>query len=225
MPGINLSTSTSTTSGGSAPVGRASFMFVGTFLLALSASSPATASSYPVMEVPVERTGSSPSGRLQNSHELSTAASIHEIRRLSGLKWEELAAMFRVSRRSVHHWASGKVVSSANEDLIRKVLALARAYNRGEARKTRDLLLTPNANGVSAFDLIRARSFAALGAVPSLAPPATIRSLEQLSDQARAALRPPPPHVLLDTVNDGRPVVPTKPRLARVRRVPKATDG
>lgn len=222
---FGLSNATHTTSGGNAGAGRASFIFVGTFLLSLSAGSPGTASSYPTLEVPVERTGSSPSGRLQNARELSTAASVHEIRRLSGLRWEELAVLFGVSRRSVHHWASGKVVSSANEDLIRKVLALVRAYNRGEARKTRDLLLTPGADGLSPFDHIRARSFEALAAVPSLATPTIVRSLKPLSDHARSALRPPPPHVLLDTINDGRPLVPTKARLARVRRVPKATDG
>jgi transcriptional regulator with XRE-family HTH domain len=222
---FNLSNTTHTTTGGSAGASRASFLFVGTFLLALSAGSPGTASSYPMLQVPVERTGSSPSGRLQNSHELSTAASVHEIRRLSGLRWEELAALFGVSRRSVHHWASGKVVSSANEDLIRQVLVLVRAYNRGEARKTRDFLLSPGAGGLSPFDHIRARSFEQLAAVPSLATPAVARSLEPLSDKARTTLRPPPPHALLDTINDGRPVVPTKARLARVRRVPKATDG
>jgi DNA-binding transcriptional regulator YiaG len=222
---FNLSGATHTTSGGSYGGGKTPFIVVGAFLLASSAGSPATASSYPMIEVPVERTGSSPIGRLQNTSEPSTASAIHEIRRLSGLRWEELAQLFAVSRRSVHHWASGKAVSSANEDLIRKVLTLARAYNRGEARKTRDLLLTPGADGLSPFDLIRARSFGMLGAPPSLATQAVVRSTEPLSDQARAALRPLRPHVLLDAISDGRPLVPTKARLARVHKVPKATDG
>jgi DNA-binding transcriptional regulator YiaG len=222
MAGIfELSAASRTTAGGSARLGKSSFVFVGAFLLALSAGSPATASSYPTIEVPVDRTAASPSGRLKNDPELSTATSILEIRRMSGLTWEELATLFGVSRRSVHHWASGKVVSSGNEELIRKVLALVHSYNRGEARKTRALLLSPDATGLSPYDLIKAGAFDAIRSVASPAPSA----LQRPRGPFQTAPRPLSPHVLLDGINDSRPLVPTKARLARVHRVPKATDG
>src|SRR6185503_7037508 len=35
---------------------------------------------------------------------------IMEIRRLSGMTWEQLANLFEVSRRTVHFWASGKAL-------------------------------------------------------------------------------------------------------------------
>lgn len=219
---FDLSAASRTTSGGDTSLGKSSFMFVGAFLLAVSAGSPATASSYPTLEVPVERTGASPRGRLKDAPELSTSATILEIRRLSGLRWEELAALFGVSRRSVHHWASGKVVSSGNEELIRKVLTIVRTFNRGEARKTRELLLAPGEDGVSPLDLIKAQAFDAIRAVSSPASSALNRARGPFD---QTSPRPLAPHVLLDSINDGRPPVPTKPRLARVHRVPKATDG
>jgi transcriptional regulator with XRE-family HTH domain len=222
MSGIfELSAASRTTAGGSANLGKSSFLFVGAFLLAMSAGSPATASSYPTAEVPVERTGASPNGRLRYARTLSTAGSVLEIRRLSGLTWEELASLFGVSRRSVHHWASGKAVSAANEDLIRKVLTLVRSYNRGDARTTRALLMETDASGASPFALIRA---GAIDDVRAVAPPSP-SALQRARGPYQTAPRPLPPHVLLDGINDSRPSVPTKPRLARVHRVPKATGG
>ena len=38
----------------------------------------------------------------------ATRKAVSELRRISGLTWEQLAWLFGVSRRSVHFWASGK---------------------------------------------------------------------------------------------------------------------
>jgi DNA-binding transcriptional regulator YiaG len=45
----------------------------------------------------------------------STQQAVNELRKLSGLTWEQLATLFNVSRRSVHFWASGQSLTSANE--------------------------------------------------------------------------------------------------------------
>ena len=37
-----------------------------------------------------------------------SGAAIGELRRLSGLTWDQLARLFNLSRRSLHFWASGK---------------------------------------------------------------------------------------------------------------------
>jgi hypothetical protein len=50
------------------------------------------------------------------------------IRRKTALKWDNLASIFEVSRRSLHHWASGQTVSVENEHKVsalhKRVLAL-----------------------------------------------------------------------------------------------------
>ena len=58
----------------------------------------------------VDRTTANPAGSfdfLLGPAE-STAEAIMEIRRRSGLTWQELGDLFDVSRRSIHHWANGK---------------------------------------------------------------------------------------------------------------------
>jgi transcriptional regulator with XRE-family HTH domain len=63
-----------------------------------------------------------------------------EIRRRSGLTWEQLAEVFGVSRRSVHLWASGKPLSSSNEERLHAVLSVVRSIDRGNASETRAAL-------------------------------------------------------------------------------------
>src|SRR4051812_580671 len=45
----------------------------------------------------------------------SAGAAIAELRRLTGFTWDQLARLFHVSRRSLHFWASGKIMTPANE--------------------------------------------------------------------------------------------------------------
>lgn len=58
-----------------------------------------------------------------------------EIRRLSGLTWDELAKVFGVSRRSIHNWALGDRLTDENADKVRRVLANVRmVYDSSPAR-------------------------------------------------------------------------------------------
>ena len=68
------------------------------------------------------------------------ARALAEIRRRSGLTWEQLSEVFGVSRRSVHLWASGKPVSSSNEERLHAVLSVVRRIDRGAASETRAAL-------------------------------------------------------------------------------------
>ena len=51
------------------------------------------------------------------------------LRRLTGLTWGEVATLFGVSRRSVHHWASGGPLSPAHEAQLRAWLAAVEGVN------------------------------------------------------------------------------------------------
>ena len=72
--------------------------------------------------VPLPQTSA---GRMQPEEEevaQSTSSAIMELRRLSGLTWEQIATLFNVARRSLHFWASGKPVNAPNEERLRRVL-------------------------------------------------------------------------------------------------------
>ena len=115
-----------------------------------------------VMAQHVERTSADPDGRFEFLLETSesTAEAIMEIRRRSGLTWQELAELFDVSRRSIHHWASGKPVSAGHDRTIRWMLAAIRHLDRGSQLDTRAFLLgIDQATGISTLDLLQAGRF------------------------------------------------------------------
>src|SRR4051794_6512932 len=68
---------------------------------------------------------------------------ITEARRLSGLTWEELARAMGVTRRTLHLWANGRPIGSANEERLARLLAAVRAVDRRTSRSTRDAIMTP----------------------------------------------------------------------------------
>lgn len=172
----------------------------------------------------VERTTADPVGRcdfLFRPAE-STAEAVMEIRRRSGLTWQELGELFDVSRRSIHHWANGKPVSAGNDRTIRRMLAAIRHLDRGGQRETRALLFAVDqAAGFSLFDLLQAGQFddATAGVAGNQTPgPHTV----PLSPTARDVRRPPAPALLLGAEQD-RPDIPARARIVRSKRTPKAT--
>jgi len=187
-------------------------------LIASTLPGPATASTYEA-PLPVERTAAGPAGEIEHAPAESTAEAIMEIRRLSGLTWEELADLFDVSRRSVHHWASGKPVSAKHDRMIRRMLAAIRHLDRGDQAGTRALLLAVGqVTGVSALDLLKDGRFdEAMGRVEGVPAPEHRRI--PLSRHARDARRPQAPALLLEAEQD-RPDVPAKARAVRPKRTP-----
>lgn len=172
----------------------------------------------------VERTTADPVGRcdfLLGPVE-STAEAILEIRRRSGLTWQELGELFNVSRRSIHHWANGKPVSAGNDRTIRRMLAAVRHLDRGGQRDTRALLLAVDqAAGFSLFDFLQAGQFDdAMAGVPGnqTSGPHTV----PLSPAARDARRPPAPALLLGAEQD-RPDIPARARIVRPKRTSRAS--
>jgi hypothetical protein len=140
-----------------------------------------------------------------------------EVRRLSGLTWDQLSVLFDVNRRSLHFWASGRSLNPANEEQLRRLLNTIRAIDRGSAKANRATLFEAR-EGRTPFDLLSAGSYDEV--VTLLGRGAGRRAIElpPLSAAAREARKPPPPAVLAnarqDTVHRSR----GRGRAARTRK-------
>ncbi|MBK9577821.1 MAG: hypothetical protein IPO40_12150 [Fibrobacteres bacterium] len=78
------------------------------------------------------------------SIEVSAKEGILEIKRLSGLTWDELGKVFGVSRRSVHNWARGEAVTASHDAMIQAVLEKIRRIDQGSAMSTASRLRSLN---------------------------------------------------------------------------------
>lgn len=147
-------------------------------------------------------------------------AAISELRRLSGLTWDQLARLFNVSRRSLHFWASGKPMTPSNEEHLQRVLAVVRKINQGSASANRTALLGACEDGNLPFDLLaagdyeRVLSSLGLGAARRIAPP-------RASEGAHTARAPRRPEELVGALQDR--IHPTSGRLlaAKAVRIPR----
>lgn len=143
-------------------------------------------------------------------------AAIGELRRLSGLTWDQLARIFSVSRRSLHFWASGKPMSPSNEEHLQRVLAVVRKIDRGAPSANRTALLGVREDGSIPFDLLvagdyeRALSLLGPGDARRASPP-------KLSEEARAARAPRPPEELVGALQDR--IHPTSGRLLAAKPI------
>jgi DNA-binding transcriptional regulator YiaG len=143
-------------------------------------------------------------------------AAIGELRRLSGLTWDQLARVFSVSRRSLHFWASGKAMSPSNEEHLQRVLALVRRIDRGTANANRSALLGVCEDGCIPVDLLIAGDYER---VLALLGPGDARRVSppKLSQEARAARAPRPPEELVGALQDR--IHPTSGRLLAAKPI------
>jgi DNA-binding transcriptional regulator YiaG len=131
----------------------------------------------------------------------TTRQAISELRRISGLTWEQLGELFDVSRRSVHFWASGKPLNAGNEQRLMQVLDVVRAANRGNAPSTRAALFEVK-EGTTAFALLTAERFKEARAILGVGAARPRPALSELSAAAREARKPLPPEDLVDAQHD-----------------------
>lgn len=143
---------------------------------------------------------------------------IGEVRRLSGLTWEQLADLLGVSRRTLHFWASGKPVNAANEERLHRVLGLLRAVDRGASDYNRGALLAPDAHGVRPFDLLAAGEYEAARHQLGVGTGRRL-ALKPLSEEAAMARRPLQPADLVGALQDPVHVEPGRGRGAKSVRV------
>jgi len=128
-------------------------------------------------------------------------ASIAELRRRSGLTWEQLARLFEVSRRSLHFWASGKPMSPTHEEHLQRVLAVMRRIDRGSAAANRSALLCASENETIPFDLLAARNYERVVTILGESGAQRVQQ-PRLASHAVAARSPQPPEELVGALQD-----------------------
>jgi DNA-binding transcriptional regulator YiaG len=107
-------------------------------------------------DVPFEATRQTDAGFTTANHQGAPPAAVMELRRLSGMTWEQLATLFGVSRRTLHFWASGKPLNAAHEERLYRVLSAMKQIDRGSAEENRNALFTADREGIALIDLLSA---------------------------------------------------------------------
>jgi transcriptional regulator with XRE-family HTH domain len=170
-----------------------------------------TSADYEVPLLPTT-TQADPVGALAVADRQPRASAIYEIRRLSGLTWDELAEMFGVTRQAANDWANGKAMKPANAHKVQAVLSAFRALPRTSAPQVRIALLATLPSGERPLDLIRT------GAID-----AAMTGVAGLLTRTTMPLAPREPHrphaaAYLDRLGD-RPIPASGPAAkARTRR-------
>lgn len=159
-----------------------------------------------------ERTSSIPVGALPSpaspDSRSSTSRSIMAIRRISNLTWDEVAKLFRVSRRTVHLWANGRHPSSDQERKIGRILGVLSSYQGLSPSSLREQLMASAKPGVLFFDLLCNNEFDTFRSLFPVVGGMTARTLPSQPIEARNYF-PPSPVSMLDAVQD-RPVADGK---------------
>jgi transcriptional regulator with XRE-family HTH domain len=154
----------------------------------------------------------------------SAGAFVHALRRISGLTWDQLARIFGVSRRTMHLWASGKLMTVEHETKLHRITAFVHKARRGDARRTRAALLSVGEEGFSALELLEQCRYKEAEKVAGIGTGSPQRPLPSpLSAEARQARRPRPVVDLLGTEPDvvRQGVGRFSPNISRRLRPPK----
>jgi transcriptional regulator with XRE-family HTH domain len=150
-----------------------------------------------------------------------TQQAVNELRKLSGLTWEQLANLFDVSRRSVHFWASGQPLAVAHEEKLNRILDAVQYISLGSASLNRSLLMGLGKDGRSYLELLAAGEYAE---VKRLLGVGNAHTKPQLAPLAAAARIPANPADLVDALQDPIHHEVGKSRLAKSVRSRKHRD-
>jgi DNA-binding transcriptional regulator YiaG len=153
----------------------------------------------------------------------ATQKALGELRRLSGLTWEQLAKLFNVSRRSLHFWASGQPLSRFNEEHLNRLLGTIRYVDRGSAN--RSLLLRPDGNGNPLFGLLVAGKYEEFKRIVGSNNAPRKPLLGALSEDAHTAYMPQSPADLVDALQEPIHREVGRSRPARTARRRKSSSG
>ena len=86
---------------------------------------------------------------------LTTDALVRRVREASGLTWDQIARVFGVSRRAVHHWAVGESMSAHNLELLSRFDRLVHKTQGSSPEETRAALFAADEDGLSPLDAFR----------------------------------------------------------------------
>ncbi|MEM9571550.1 MAG: hypothetical protein AAF996_08790 [Pseudomonadota bacterium] len=84
---------------------------------------------------------------------------VNEIRRLTGLSWNQLAYLLEVDRRSIYNWLQGGIVRDRNADRIAKLLSSIRYIDEGSIEENQEKLFHVYAGDLSIYELIHQARF------------------------------------------------------------------
>lgn len=181
----------------SAPAG-----FLGAFGGSPTGTSGATLSLVPDSTSAVPRIIMRTAGDVRSGTE-APGRKIAEAKRLSGLTWEELSTCMGVSRRTLHLWANGRPIGAANEERLGRLLAAIRAVDRGTARATRSVILSPlGPDARLPLDFLAQAQFDEFVTLVARGRGRAKGPSLALSATSRAARTPPPPLQLLEALQD-----------------------
>jgi DNA-binding transcriptional regulator YiaG len=127
---------------------------------------------------------------------------IAELRRLTGFTWEQLAHLFNVSRRSVHFWASGSKMTSANRAHLERVLDTIRLIDRGSMTENRAALLATTDDGTTLLNQLAAGNYDVVISALGHRRQRVASAAAGFSPTAKAARLPRPPEELVDASQD-----------------------
>lgn len=148
----------------------------------------------------------------------SSSEAIMELRRRSGLTWEQLSELFSVSPRSVHYWANGRLPTSRHESDIRNTLDAIQRLDNGIQRDTRSRLLSTD-YGESIFNLLVARKYEdVLRLATETTTAVAAHDQISISKDERERRRPTRPELLLGALQDRPKISPNKARTVRPMR-------
>lgn len=134
----------------------------------------------------------------------SAGHAIAELRRITGLTWDQLARLFGVSRRAIHFWASGKMMNSTNEERLARILAVWRGMDRGSVQANRAAIVAIHADGSCIFELLAAGDYERAASVGSGGESGRM-SWPKPSTTTLATRAPRAPEMLVDALEDGVP--------------------
>ena len=142
---------------------------------------------------------------------------VRALRTSTGLTLEHIARLLGVTRRSIHLWEKGQLISKANEEAIEKAVNLVDAFGDADPSALHEALVFPIGRGQLVLDLVVREPTRALLMTRQIAAARTVR-LPTLSNEARIMRAPLDPVALLSS-EPAHPVgrVTTK-RIARVVR-------
>ncbi|BDA66316.1 hypothetical protein RIVM261_051510 [Rivularia sp. IAM M-261] len=155
----------------------------------------------------------------------ATRKAVNELRKLSGLTWDQLAKIFNVSRRTMHFWASGQPLSSFNEENLNRLLGTIRYVDRGRADINRSLLISPGSDGKPLIDLLAIGEYKKVKQILGKGNAPQKPRLTSLSEDTRMSNMPPNPADLVDALQDSIHRDVGRTRIARTSRKRKNDSG
>jgi DNA-binding transcriptional regulator YiaG len=152
-----------------------------------------------------------------------TQQAVNELRKLSGLTWEQLACLFDVSRRSVHFWSSGQPLAVAHDEKLNRILDAIQYISLGSASLNRSLLMGLGKDGRSYLELLAAGEYAEVKRLLGVGN-ARAKPQAPLAPAAAVARVPANPADLVDALQDPIHREVGKSRLAKSVRSRKHRD-